>query len=589
MLTRLATHTDPDPSRTRRVLVVEDDASLRLLLSAVLTSRVSAFDLEVFEAASFKAAKVAMQNKHGFDLVLLDNYLGDGEGVDLLPDLMIAAKSWDRVFVPVIMISGNHDQSFLASCFSRGASDYVVKPFDVNLLAFKVNALLESQAVQEQLAEQNSLLLELIAEREQEESMARFAYDYLLRRTHLVDQGVFAKVVSCSAFGGDLVLSARTPGGRYLFMLADATGHGLSAAITLLPLVRVFQGMAQKGFGLQQILIELNRHLLSDTPDDRFVAAICLELDPLRAEIKVWNGGMPALLQVGQDASVSARIGSSHMALGILPDELFDVTLEPLSLVDTHYLLMVSDGVTEQMSPDQQAFGHSRLEVCLRPDPGLTLDVISQALEEFRVNEPVLDDLSVCVVAPHRVLQSLSLPDHSMMDSLDPLASLRHHSPFKWQLSQTGPELGQHRVPLLFSHFLQEMGVDQVLSERVFTILAELCANAVDHGLLGLDSQIKEQVDGFSTYLSMRDERLAQLTDTDRIDVLMSWAPTDESSDGSAGLILEVCDTGKGFDMEEIQQRQDRMMSGRGLALVASLSTTLEVLAPGNLIKVRIG
>ncbi len=587
MLTRLATHNDPDASRARRVLVVEDDASLRLLLSAVLTSRVSEFELEVSEAPSFKAANAAMQDQHGFDLVLLDNYLGDGEGVDLLPDLMAAAKSWDRAFVPVIMISGNHDQSFLASCFSRGASDYVVKPFDVNLLAFKVNALLQSQTVQEQLAEQNSLLLELIAEREQEESMARFAYDYLLRRTHLVDQGVFAQVVSCSAFGGDLVLSARTPGGRYLFMLTDATGHGLSAAITLLPLVRVFQGMAQKGFGLQQILIELNRHLLSDTPDDRFVAAICLELDPLRDEIKVWNGGMPALLQVGQDGSVMSRVCSSHMALGILSDDLFDVALEPLSLVDTHYLLMVSDGVTEQMSPEHQPFGHRRLEMCLRADPDITLDVIMQALEHFRASEPVMDDLSVCVVAPQRVLQSLS--DDSMKDELDPLTSLRHHSPFKWQLSQAGLELGQHRVPLLFSQFLQEMGADQALSERVFTILAELCANAVDHGLLGLDSQIKEQVDGFTTYLALRDERLSQLTDADRIDVLLSWTPTGENSHENAGLIIEVCDTGEGFDMQEIQKRQDRMMSGRGLVLVASLSTQLEVLPPGNLIKVRIG
>lgn len=47
----------------------------------------------------------------------------------------------------------------------------------------------------------------------------------------------------------------------------------------------------------------------------------------------------------------------------------------------------------------------------------------------------------------------------------------------------------------------------------IFTIIKELFVNALDHGLLGLDSNIKNGPDGFSNYVVERQKRLEAMTE----------------------------------------------------------------------------
>jgi hypothetical protein len=47
--------------------------------------------------------------------------------------------------------------------------------------------------------------------------------------------------------------------------------------------------------------------------------------------------------------------------------------------------------------------------------------------------------------------------------------------------------------------------------ERIYMVLAELFFNALDHGLLKLDSRLKETPQGFGEYYSQRTKRLADL------------------------------------------------------------------------------
>ena len=62
-------------------------------------------------------------------------------------------------------------------------------------------------------------------------------------------------------FNGDLLLAAYTPSGDTHLLLADFTGHGLPAAIGAMPLAEVFYSMTAKGYGLAEILREMNAKL----------------------------------------------------------------------------------------------------------------------------------------------------------------------------------------------------------------------------------------------------------------------------------------------------------------------------------------
>ena len=77
------------------------------------------------------------------DLVLFDPDLPDMNGVDLIRSL----REWSQV--PIIVISVDTDNESVISCLNEGASDYVFKPFNADVLKARINAALRSAAVQE--------------------------------------------------------------------------------------------------------------------------------------------------------------------------------------------------------------------------------------------------------------------------------------------------------------------------------------------------------------------------------------------------------------------------------------------------------
>lgn len=77
------------------------------------------------------------------DLVLLDPDLPDMHGAELILKL----REWTEV--PIIIISVDTDNASVISCLNAGASDYVFKPFNADVLKARINAALRSAAVKE--------------------------------------------------------------------------------------------------------------------------------------------------------------------------------------------------------------------------------------------------------------------------------------------------------------------------------------------------------------------------------------------------------------------------------------------------------
>ena len=100
-------------------------------------------------------------------------------------------------------------------------------------------------------------------------------------------------------------------------------------------------------------------------------------------------------------------------------------------------------------------------------------------------------------------------------------------------------------------------------------MLAELYSNALEHGVLGLDSALKANAEGFAEYYRQRSLRLAALTDG-FVRFHLQLLP-----EGAGGrLIVRVEDSGSGFDPQQVpvEPRDAHSLSGRGLALVRQLS-----------------
>ncbi|HOY21602.1 MAG TPA: fused response regulator/phosphatase [Cellvibrio sp.] len=556
-----------------RILVVDDDEMLNYLFCSFLSSR----GLETFAAHSISEAKAALQVDGAIDLILLDYQLGDGVGMDLLAPSALASYI---NLPPVIMISANEEAEFLEQCFSGGVNDYIIKPVNLSLLALKVESLIQSVSMQRLIRQQNEALEAFKREAEREEQIAKFTYEYLLRQNSYAYEGVEVWLKSFAAFSGDMALVKKSPSGNLYFILADATGHGLSAAITIMPVVTIFNSMVAKGFHIQKIVTEINRKLVSDTPADRFVAATLLEINPYRREFSIWNGGMPPVLWVSQ-GEVKHEFHSAHMALGIMDETIFDAGVTTIALPEDGFIFSYTDGLTEQENSDHKPFSSARVIDIIAQQPDNLLRELSTSLFQFAGTNDYADDVSICIIRPELVFAGLTgALETEKVHGVSPSVNNR----FDWSVKLSGRQLENCEIPPLCNYFLQQVGVDQGLCQKIFAVLAEMVSNALDHGVLGLSSEIKESSDGFIQYFYEREARLKTLSDKDFVKVSLQWLP----NDGDEYLLVEVEDSGIGYLPKVKLDDVAHKYSGRGSSLIHKLAESVEIIAPGNKIRATI-
>ena len=116
---RIRTMKDKD-NNCPRILLVEDDADQRMLVSEALSIHYGEDNAENIIAVA-SAAECLAQDLSAFDIVLQDYHLPDMSGQDLLAAILA------RVDIPVIFVTGENDSGTAAEAIKRGAQDYVVK------------------------------------------------------------------------------------------------------------------------------------------------------------------------------------------------------------------------------------------------------------------------------------------------------------------------------------------------------------------------------------------------------------------------------------------------------------------------------
>lgn len=114
------------------IFIADDDVELCNNLADICISR--GYGVRTFESG---------ENIKNFcqtidpDLVLLDNQLPGQTGLDVLSDIRSRGKDY-----PVLIISGNCDREFILQALRAGADDYIVKPFDAQILVEKIELIL---------------------------------------------------------------------------------------------------------------------------------------------------------------------------------------------------------------------------------------------------------------------------------------------------------------------------------------------------------------------------------------------------------------------------------------------------------------
>jgi two-component system response regulator PilR (NtrC family) len=124
-----------EPARADRVLVVDDERSMRELLAIVLKRE----GYDVLLAENGRMAVAAFE-RGGIDLLISDIKMPDMTGLEVLR----AAKASDPA-LEAIMVTAFASQETAIEALRLGACDYLIKPFDVDELKVKVRDKLESR------------------------------------------------------------------------------------------------------------------------------------------------------------------------------------------------------------------------------------------------------------------------------------------------------------------------------------------------------------------------------------------------------------------------------------------------------------
>ena len=123
----------PAKAMRHRVLIVDDEESMRLFLARILVTELHA---EVTLAGTCEQA-LRLAGNYAYDAILLDLLMPGTGGYEVLKELRRASPN---VATPVIVVSVLEDKATRSRCMKAGATAYLVKPVDRNSLASTVKA-----------------------------------------------------------------------------------------------------------------------------------------------------------------------------------------------------------------------------------------------------------------------------------------------------------------------------------------------------------------------------------------------------------------------------------------------------------------
>ena len=116
-----------------RILIIDDEESMRLYLARVLVSELNA---EVTQAGTCEQA-LHQAGNYAYDAILLDLLMPGIGGFEVLREVRRASPN---IATPVVIVSVLSDQATKDRCMRAGASAYVVKPVERNSLVATVKA-----------------------------------------------------------------------------------------------------------------------------------------------------------------------------------------------------------------------------------------------------------------------------------------------------------------------------------------------------------------------------------------------------------------------------------------------------------------
>ena len=365
---------------SERILVADDDATSRTLLSRILT------------AAGFLCTQApdgieALKSLHDDppSLLLLDFDMPGMDGAEVLKKLRRDGNP-AIAQIPAIMLTGHGGEESEVLCLEAGADDFVTKPINQAVLRARIDTQLRLRSMRSQLQKQNDELEAWRRNLERDLEAARLTQQSLIPQKPPVLPGW--EIAACYRpviqVGGDIYGWLRMADGRTLFWIADATGHGASAALLTTLAKLLFHHGTAEHHAPTEIMEAVNNDFRSIFGARSFMTAMCVALDPSTGRAAVVGAGHPPLL-VARTGGRTEAIASSAPPLGLLERSEFIETNVDLEPGDAFFLY--TDGIYGAGHDENPRLSSSRLGEMLQPMAENAQALLDRVVEQAALND----------------------------------------------------------------------------------------------------------------------------------------------------------------------------------------------------------
>jgi sigma-B regulation protein RsbU (phosphoserine phosphatase) len=197
--------------------------------------------------------------------------------------------------------------------------------------------------------------------------------------------------------GGDYFDFFQFRDGTHGLVIADVSGHGVSAGMLMSSLQTALRTMAPDTDSPAEILERINRFYIHNINFTTFVTIFLARFDPISLTLTYVNAGHNPPVVHRKGSTESMWLAPTAPAIGLVEE--FLPRTESIVFSKGDSLLLYTDGVTEVLNTSNNEFGQERLAEVLRQNGDLRapdmLQVVRQGMSVFGDNKPLVDDVTM--------------------------------------------------------------------------------------------------------------------------------------------------------------------------------------------------
>jgi sigma-B regulation protein RsbU (phosphoserine phosphatase) len=188
--------------------------------------------------------------------------------------------------------------------------------------------------------------------------------------------------------------------GTYGFVVADVSGHGVSAGMLVGSLQTVFHTLASEIDSPVDVMKRINRLYVHNINFNTFATVFFARLDPSSRTLSYASAGHNPPLLYRRSTRQMAILKPTGPAVGLVAD--FPYEMQKTQLMEGDTFLLYTDGIIEALSPDgTEQYGYDRLAEVLSQNENLPaneiVQKIRQSLSDFTQGAVLADDVTLIV------------------------------------------------------------------------------------------------------------------------------------------------------------------------------------------------